>query len=70
MAGIISVIFAVLILWIIVAAPIAFYRKFINKKTRTVGSRPFISGRDCRTCGGWGYLGSARCGDCGGRKTR
>jgi hypothetical protein len=46
---IISTAFAILVVFIIVAAPIAFFRKFISRKTRTVGSRPFVSGRDCRT---------------------
>lgn len=50
---IISTAFAILVVFIIVGAPIAFLRTFISKKTRTVGSRPFVSGRDCRDCAGW-----------------
>ncbi len=61
----------VFILLIVVLGPIAFYRKFIKKKTRTVGSRPYVPGRDCPTCGGWGQIGGHACpGICGGRKTR
>jgi hypothetical protein len=37
----------VFILLVVVLGPIAFYHKFINKKTRTVGSRPYVPGRDC-----------------------
>jgi uncharacterized membrane protein len=59
------------LLLIVVLGPLAFYRTYINKKTRTVGSRPFVSGRDCRACGGWGTLaGGSACGVCDGRKTR
>ena len=61
----------VFILLVVVLGPIAFYRKFINKKTRTVGSRPYVPGRDCPTCGGWGQIDGHACpGICGGRKTR
>lgn len=61
----------VFILLVVVLGPIAFYRKFINKKTRTVGSRPYVPGRDCPTCGGWGQIDGHTCtGICGGRKTR
>jgi hypothetical protein len=65
-----STAFGILIIFIIVAAPFAFYRKFISKKTRTVGSRPFVSGRDCRACGGWGMVNGKPCTTCGGRRTR
>jgi hypothetical protein len=68
--GIISTSFGILVLFIIVAAPIAFFRKFISRKTRTVGSRPFVSGRDCRDCGGWGAVNGKPCTTCGGRRTR
>jgi hypothetical protein len=62
---------ALFILLIVVLGPIAFYRKFINKETRTVGSRPYVPGRDCPTCGGWGQIDGHACtGICGGRKTR
>ncbi len=62
---------AVFILLVVVLGPIAFCRKFINKKTRTVGSRPYVPGRDCPTCGGWGQIEGHACpGICGGRKTR
>ena len=61
----------VFILLVVALGPIAFYRKFINKKTRTVGSRPYVPGRDCPTCGGWGQIDGHTCpGICGGRKTR
>lgn len=61
----------VFILLVVVLGPIAFYRKFINKKTRTVGSRPYVPGRDCPTCGGWRQIDGHTCtGICGGRKTR
>ncbi|MBP2349547.1 hypothetical protein JOF29_000630 [Kribbella aluminosa] len=71
-AHVLDVIFTVMIIFIIVASPIAFYRKFISKKTRTVGSRPYVRGRDCPTCGGWGVLpdGSTCTDICGGRRTR
>jgi hypothetical protein len=80
-----TIIVMILVLWIVagifqptlfiplfaVLGPIAFYRKFINKKTRTVGSRPYVPGRDCPACGGWGQIGGHACpGICGGRKTR
>jgi hypothetical protein len=58
---------------ILVLGPIAFYNSFINPKTRTVsprGPRPFIEGRDCRYCGGWGNINGAQCLICGGRRTR
>jgi hypothetical protein len=59
------------LIFIVICGPIAFYRKFINKKTRTVGSRPYVPGRDCPTCGGWGQINGETCpGICGGRKTR
>ena len=60
------------LLLVAVLGPLAFYRKFINKNTRTVGSRPYVPGRDCPDCGGWGSLsdGSTCYGICGGRKTR
>lgn len=59
------------LLFIVICGPIAFYRTFINKKTRTVGSRPYVPGRDCPTCGGWGQINGETCpGSCGGRKTR
>jgi hypothetical protein len=60
------------LLMIVVLGPVAFYRKFINKNTRTVGSRPYVPGRDCPDCGGWGRLsdGSLCHGFCGGRQTR
>jgi len=62
---------ALFILLIVVLGPIAFYRKFINKETRTVGSRSYVPGRDCPTCGGWGQIDGHACpGICGGRKTR
>jgi hypothetical protein len=62
---------ALFILLVVVLGPIAFYRKFINKKTRTVGSRLYVPGRDCPTCGGWGQIDGHTCpGICGGRKTR
>ena len=65
------ILFILFILFIVVLGPIAFYRKFINKKTRTVGSRPYVLGRDCPTCGGWGQTDGHACpGICGGRKTR
>jgi hypothetical protein len=64
------VVFTLLIITIIIAAPIAFYRTFISKKTRTVGSRPYVPGRDCHTCGGWGTVNGSTCPICGGRKTR
>jgi hypothetical protein len=67
---IISTAFAILVVFIIVAAPIAFFRKFISRKTRTVGSRPFVSGRDCRDCAGWGTVNGKPCTTCGGRRTR
>ena len=57
----------IIIFFIIVAAPFAVYRTFISKKTRTVGSRPFVSGRDC---GGWGMVNGKACTTCGGRRTR
>lgn len=57
--------------FIVIVGPFAFYRKFINKRTRTVGTRPYIAGRDCPTCGGWGQVNGQSCtGTCGGRKTR
>jgi hypothetical protein len=58
------------LLLVVVLGPIAFYRSFINKKTRTVGSRAFVPGRDCRACGGWGNVSGEPCPHCGGRKTR
>jgi fatty-acid desaturase len=59
------------LLVIVVLGPIAFYRTFISKTTRTVGQRPFVPGRDCRACGGWGNLaGGSTCHNCGGRQTR
>jgi hypothetical protein len=67
---IVATAFTILIIFIIVAAPFAFYRTFISKKTRTVGSRPFVSGRDCRVCGGWGMVNGKPCPTCGGRRTR
>ena len=66
----VSTVFAVMILFGIVAAPIALFKKFIRKRTRTVGSRPFVPGRDCRTCGGWGVVDGGLCSVCGGRRTR
>lgn len=66
---IVSTAFAILVVFI-VAAPFAFFRKFISRKTRTVGSRPFVSGRDCRACGGWGTVNGKPCTTCGGRRTR
>jgi hypothetical protein len=60
----------ILVVFIIVAGPIALFKKFIWKKTRTVGSRPFVSGRDCRACGGWGTVNGKPCTTCGGRRTR
>jgi hypothetical protein len=59
------------LLLIVVLGPVAFYNKFINKKTRTVGQRPYVPGRDCYHCGGWGTLANGSfCPHCGGRKTR
>jgi hypothetical protein len=58
------------LLLVVVLGPLAFYRTFINKNTRTVNSRPFVPGRDCRVCGGWGIVGGNPCDSCGGRKTR
>jgi hypothetical protein len=67
---IISTAFAILVVAIIVCAPIALFKTFIWKRTRTVGSRPFVSGRDCRDCGGWGTVNGKPCTTCGGRRTR
>jgi hypothetical protein len=67
---IISTTFAILVVFIIVAAPIALFKKFISRKTRTVGSRRFVSGRDCQVCGGWGTVNGNACTTCGGRRTR
>jgi hypothetical protein len=60
------------LLLVVVLGPLAFYRTFINKNTRTVGRRPYVPGRDCPDCGGWGRLsdGSTCHGICGGRQTR
>lgn len=59
------------LLLIVVLGPVAFYRTFINKKSRTVGQRPFVPGRDCRACGGWGKLANGDwCHACSGRPTR
>jgi hypothetical protein len=60
------------VLMIVVLGPIAFYRKFINKKTRTVGNRPYVPGQDCPDCAGWGTRTgeSGPCPSCGGRRTR
>jgi hypothetical protein len=60
----------VLVVIIVILGPIAFYKKFISRKTRTVGSRPFVSGRDCGVCGGWGIINGKPCTTCGGRRTR
>jgi hypothetical protein len=63
--------FEFFLLFVLICGPIAFYRKFINKKTRTVGSRPYVAGRDCPTCGGWGQIDGHICpGICAGRQTR
>ena len=62
---------ALFILYVVVLGPLAFYRKFINRKTRTVGLRPYVLGRDCSTCRAWGQIGGHTCpGICGGRKIR
>jgi hypothetical protein len=59
------------LLLVVVLGPVAFYNKFINKKTRTVGQRPYVPGRDCQHCGGWGTMANGTaCHVCGGRKTR
>jgi len=58
------------LLLVVVLGPVAFYRKFINKNTRTVGQRPFVNGRDCGTCAGWGHLPDGTICPCGGRRTR
>ena len=59
------------LLLVVVLGPVAFYNKFINAKTRTVGQHPYVPGRDCHHCGGWGTLANGTmCHICGGRKTR
>jgi hypothetical protein len=70
-AHVLDVVFTLMIIFIILAGPIVLYRKFISKKTRTVGSRPYVPERDCRACGGWGSLADgSTCTICGGRRTR
>jgi hypothetical protein len=66
----VTTLFTILVVFIIVGGPIALFKKFIWKRTRTVGRRPFVSGRDCRDCGGWGLIDGKPCTSCGGRRTR
>jgi hypothetical protein len=73
-AGIVAALsgnYAILAVFFVIAIPVAFYRKFISRRTRTVGSRPYVAGRDCPTCDGWGQVNGHTCpGICAGRKTR
>jgi hypothetical protein len=61
---------------VIILGPIAAYRTL--KNIRGGNNRPFVPGRDCRNCGGWGTVNgevngmrmSVPCQFCGGRRTR
>jgi ribosomal protein S27E len=44
------------------------------RKIKRGQNRPFVQGRDCHSCGGWGTVsspqGQVTCNACGGRRTR
>jgi rRNA maturation endonuclease Nob1 len=60
----------IFLIFIAVLGPLAL-RNTIRKINRNGGSdRPFVPGRDCHACGGWGLTPQGLCSSCGGRKTR
>ena len=45
---------------VIILGPIAFRNKV--RKLRSGGGYPFVPGRDCQRCGGWGNINGVPCG--------
>jgi hypothetical protein len=45
---------------VVILGPIAFRNKV--RKLRSGGGYPFVPGRDCQRCGGWGNINGVPCG--------
>jgi hypothetical protein len=62
----------ILVIFVFVIIPMAAFNTI--RKIKRGGNRPFVAGRDCRACGGWGIVsspqGQVMCHICGGRRTR
>jgi hypothetical protein len=62
----------ILLIFVFVIIPMAAFKTI--RKIRRGQNRPFVQGRDCYSCGGWGMVsspqGQVTCNACGGRRTR
>jgi hypothetical protein len=61
MGQVITVVFLLVFVGaVVILGPIAFRNKV--RKLRSGGGDPFVPGRDCQRCGGWGNVNGVPCG--------